>query len=51
MGVHGERSTYVDERLGSFQEMDFSLGLGPFRMPIQNGLISNTVFVIQSLQG
>ena len=42
-------STYPDQRICSFQKMLFALRLGPFLMPVNDGLVRNAVVVVQYL--
>ena len=47
-GLH--QIAYLDQGLGSLEEMLSTLGFGAFVVPVDDGLIGNTVFIIQNLR-
>lgn len=44
------RWTYLDEGFGALQEMLLALGLGALLVPVYDGLVRNTVLIIQNLE-
>jgi len=47
---HRDPITYLHQRFCSFQEMLLAVRLGSFLEPVDNGLLGDTVLVIQRLK-
>lgn len=48
--ISSKSSTYLDKGLGALQEMLLALGLSALLVPVYNGLVGNTVLIIQNLE-
>lgn len=47
---HRDPITYLYQRFCGFQEMLLTVRLGSFLVPVDNGLLGDTVLVVQRLQ-